>query len=47
MVLDLGSKCTVGWSWSSRLFTEFVIRAFLIVWMRRRPAQGITAHDPF
>jgi transposase InsO family protein len=45
VVLDLGSKRIVGWSLGRSLGTELVIRAFLMAWMRRKPAKGIMFHS--
>jgi putative transposase len=45
VVLDLGSKRIVGWSLGRSLGTELVIRAFLMAWLRRRPAKGLLFHS--
>jgi transposase InsO family protein len=45
VVLDLCSRRAVGWSMSSRLSTELVLRAFWMAVLSRRPAKGLVFHS--
>lgn len=45
VVMDLCSRRVVGWSMSSRLSTELVLRAFWMAVLSRRPAQGLVFHS--
>jgi putative transposase len=45
VVLDLCSRRVVGWSMSSRLGTELVLRALWMAVLRRRPPKGLLFHS--
>jgi transposase InsO family protein len=45
VVLDLCSRRVVGWSMSSRLTTDLVLRAFWMAVMMRKPAEGLIFHS--
>jgi transposase InsO family protein len=45
VVLDLSSRRVVGWSMSSRLTTDLVLRAFLMAVLNRRPPEGLIFHS--
>jgi transposase InsO family protein len=45
VVLDLGSRRVVGWSMSSRLSTDLVLRAFWMAVLVRRPPKGLIFHS--
>jgi transposase InsO family protein len=45
VVLDLCSRRVVGWSMSSRLGTELVLRALWMAALRRRPAKDLLFHS--
>jgi transposase InsO family protein len=45
VVLDLCSRRVVGWSMSSRLTTDLVLRAFWMAVMTRRPPKGLIFHS--
>jgi transposase InsO family protein len=44
-VMDQCSRCVVGWSMSSRLNTDLVLRAFWMAVLTRRPAKGLVFHS--
>jgi putative transposase len=45
VVLDLSSRRVVGWSMSSRLTTDLVLRAFWMAVLTRKPARGLMFHS--
>mgnify|MGYP002400167859 CR=1 FL=1 len=45
VVLDLCSRRVVGWSMSSRLSTDLVLRAFWMAVLARRPPKGLLFHS--
>jgi transposase InsO family protein len=45
VVLDLSSRRVVGWSMSSRLTTDLVLRAFWMAVLMRRPPRGLIFHS--
>jgi putative transposase len=45
VVMDLCSRRIVGWSMSSRLSTEVVLRAFWMAVLTRRPPKGLVFHS--
>ena len=45
VVLDLCSRRVVGWSMSSRLSTDLVLRAFWMAVLTRRPPRGLMFHS--
>lgn len=45
VILDLCSRRVVGWSMSSRLTTDLVLRAFWMAVGRRKPAEGLMFHS--
>jgi hypothetical protein len=45
VVMDLCSRRVVGWSMSSRLSTDLVLRAFWMAVLSRRPAKGLMFHS--
>jgi len=45
VILDLCSRRVVGWSMSSRLTTDLVLRAFWMAVGRRKPPQGLMFHS--
>jgi putative transposase len=45
VVLDLCSRRVVGWSMSSRLGTDLVLRALWMAVLRRRPPKGLLFHS--
>jgi transposase InsO family protein len=45
VVLDLCSRRVVGWSMSSRLTTDLVLRAFWMAVLRRNPPRGLMFHS--
>ena len=45
VILDLCSRRVVGWSMSSRLTTDLVLRAFLMAVLRRNPPKGLMFHS--
>lgn len=45
MVMDLSSRRVVGWSMSSRLSTDLVLRAFWMAVLTRRPSRGLLFHS--
>ena len=45
MVLDLSSRRVVGWSMSSRLTTDLVLRALWMAVLRRNPPEGLMFHS--
>ena len=45
MILDLCSRRVVGWSMSSRLTTDLVLRAFWMAVRRRNPPEGLMFHS--
>jgi putative transposase len=45
VVMDLSSRRIVGWSMSSSLSTELVLRAFWMAVLTRRPPKGLVFHS--
>jgi transposase InsO family protein len=45
VVLDLSSRRVVGWSMSSRLTTDLVLRAFWMAVLTRKPPEGLMFHS--
>ena len=45
VVLDLCSRRVVGWSMSSRLTTDLVLRAFWMAVLTRKPPEGLLFHS--
>lgn len=45
VVLDLCSRRVVGWSMSSRLTTDLVLRAFWMAVLTRKPPDGLVFHS--
>jgi transposase InsO family protein len=45
VVLDLCSRRVVGWSMSSRLSAELVLRALWMAVLKRRPSKGLLFHS--
>jgi len=45
VVMDLYSRKIVGWSMSSRMSTDLVLRAFMMAALRRRPPRGLIFHS--
>jgi transposase InsO family protein len=45
MVMDLSSRRVVGWSMSTRLSTDLVLRAFWMAVLARRPPKGLVFHS--
>jgi putative transposase len=45
VVLDLSSRRVVGWSMSSRLTTDLVLRAFWMAVLTRKPPKGLMFHS--
>jgi putative transposase len=44
-IIDLYSRKVVGWSLSTRIRTEPVLKALMMALMRRRPARGLIFHS--
>lgn len=44
-VMDLYSRRIVGWSMSSRMKSELVVKALMMATMRRRPPKGLIFHS--
>ena len=44
-ILDLHSRRVVGWSMSSRMTSDLVVKALLMAMMLRRPPQGLIFHS--
>lgn len=45
VVIDLFSRCVVGWSMRSRMTTGLVLQALLMVVWRRKPKRTVTIHS--
>ena len=45
VVMDLHSRKIVGWSMSSRMSTDLVLRAFMMAVLSRRPPRGLIFHS--
>jgi transposase InsO family protein len=45
VILDLSSRRVVGWSMSSRLTTDLVLRAFWMAVLSRKPPKGLMFHS--
>lgn len=45
VIIDLYSRKVVGWSMSTRMKTDLVVRALIMACMHRRPAAGLIFHS--
>jgi putative transposase len=45
IVIDLYTRCIVGWAMADRMTTQLVKKAFQMAWRQSRPADGLLFHS--